>query len=107
MKFGLSERTILLIKKVFEEFKQIDEVILYGSRAKGNYKEGSDIDYCLKGSELTNIHLSKINAALEDCNLPYFIDLSIYHLIQSTGLVEHIDRSGIVFYSSRSKVENT
>ncbi|MCW0484384.1 nucleotidyltransferase domain-containing protein [Gaoshiqia sediminis] len=50
MKFGLSETTISLLCSVFENYPEIEEVIIYGSRAKGNYREGSDIDITLKGT---------------------------------------------------------
>ncbi|MBS0626813.1 MAG: nucleotidyltransferase domain-containing protein, partial [Verrucomicrobia bacterium] len=47
MRYGLNELTIQKITDVFTKFPSIEKVVLYGSRAKGNYKNGSDIDLCL------------------------------------------------------------
>ena len=98
MKFGLKEETIEKVQKVFSQFPQIDEVILYGSRAKGNYKEGSDIDLTLKGTGLDLFVLNEISLIIDDLLLPYLFDISIYDNITNQDLLEHIKRVGIPFY---------
>jgi len=60
MRFGLTEDTIEKFHSVFRKYPEIEEVIIYGSRAKGNYREGSDIDLTLKGEELTEAIRSKV-----------------------------------------------
>src|SRR3954470_21136907 len=99
MKFGLPDNTIESIRKVFEENWKVDEVIIFGSRAKGNYKEGSDIDLAVKGRNISFNDIQKLSGQLEDLNLPYKIDLLNYHTISDKDVVEHIDRAGIVFYN--------
>lgn len=96
--FGLSEKTIAAIQGVFSKYHQIEQAILYGSRAKGNYRNGSDIDLVLVGSELNLSRLFKIELELDDLLLPYKIDLALLHQIENTDLVEHINRKGKVFY---------
>ena len=76
--FGLSERTTERLQQVFVGYPEVREVWLYGSRAKGNAKEGSDIDLSLKGSQLTHRHQLQISEAIENLLLPYRVDLSIY-----------------------------
>lgn len=98
MKFGLKEDTIKRIKAVFATFDAIEEVILYGSRAKGNYKNGSDIDLTMKGDALNLDIISGVYLQLDDLLLPYMFDLSIYSQIRNPDLVEHINRVGITFY---------
>lgn len=49
MKYGLKQPTIVAITDVFKKYPQIDCAILYGSRAKGNFRPNSDIDLTLKG----------------------------------------------------------
>ncbi len=98
MKYGLKEETIEKIQKVFSAFPQVDKVILYGSRAKGNYKNGSDIDLTFKGDSLNLSVLNTISLQLDDLYLPYTFDLSIYKYIDNKELLEHIDRIGIEFY---------
>ena len=72
----------------------VEQAILYGSRAKGNYKEGSDIDLTVKGN-LTFDDLVKMSVNLDDLNLPWKIDLSLYTQIENKDLLDHIDRVGI------------
>lgn len=81
-----------------ERFEEIEEAILYGSRAKGNHKSGSDIDLSLKGGKLNLKVLNRISLDLDDLFLPYSIDISIYHQIDNPDLIEHIQRVGKVFY---------
>ncbi|GAB4219829.1 MAG TPA: nucleotidyltransferase domain-containing protein [Spirochaetota bacterium] len=99
MKFGLSEKTIDLICSIFRQYPQIEKVIVYGSRAKGNYKNGSDIDLALiGGDDLTMDVLYKILHELDDLLLPYSFDISLYKFIHDPDLIDHIHRVGLVFY---------
>lgn len=98
MKFGLSEETIAKINSVFKRYPEVEDVIIYGSRAKGNYREGSDIDITLKGEELTNNIFSKIVIEINDLNTPYLFDTSMFNQLNSPDLVKHINRIGQVFY---------
>lgn len=99
MKYGLKDVLIENIKSIFSQHSAIEKVILYGSRAMGNYKPGSDIDLTLIGSQLDNSKLNKIANELDDLLSPYTFDLSIYHCITNEDLIEHIKRVGIIFYS--------
>lgn len=98
MKFGLNEATITKISSVFAKYPEVEEVIIYGSRAKGNFREGSDIDITLKGQELNDSVLSKIFWEIDELNTPYLFDISIYDQLNSPDLAEHINRVGQVFY---------
>ncbi len=98
MKFGLKEQTINKIVKVFQSFPEIEQVILYGSRAKGTNKPGSDIDLTIKGKNLNLQLINKIDLELDDLLLAYTFDLSIYNQIDNSDLLEHIKRVGKDFY---------
>lgn len=100
--YGLSDKTIEAIKSVFQQFPEIQRVILYGSRAKGNYRTGSDIDLTMVGTQIEFATLLTIETLIDDLLLPYKIDLSIYHKIESRELLDHIDNKGITFYVSAS-----
>ena len=74
-------------------------MLLYGSRAKGNYRNGSDIDLTLcGGADLTQRVVYRIMDELDDLLLPYSIDLSRLNDITDADVVEHIERVGITFY---------
>jgi len=101
MKFGLQKEVIKQINDVFAKYPQIEKAVIYGSRAKGNFKKGSDIDLTLEG---TGLNLSVINSLLieiDDLLLPYTFDVSIFNQISNSGLVEHIGRVGKVFYEKK------
>lgn len=98
MKYGLSEATIEKIGSVFARFPEIEKAVLFGSRAKGNYKNGSDIDLTLYGKQLTHRLSATVAAELDDLLLPYTIDLSIFDELNNARLSEHIERVGVVFY---------
>jgi len=104
MRFGLSDRTIEKFHTVFSKYPEIEEVVIYGSRAKGNYREGSDIDITLKGEKVTENIRSKVWFDLDDLNTPYLIDLSVFNSLSSESLVEHINRVGLSFYKKKQRV---
>lgn len=99
MKYGLTEETIDKINRVFSEHPQVEEAVLYGSRAKGNFKNGSDIDLVLKGEKLDPSIVNKINLEIDDLLLPYSFDITSLSQISNHDLIDHIKRRGIVFYS--------
>lgn len=98
MNHGLPSQTVEKIHAVFSRFPAIEKAVLYGSRAKGTYKTGSDIDLTLYGDALTTAELGAIVEELDDLLLPYQIDLSIFDQIAHAKLREHIERVGVVFY---------
>lgn len=95
---GLSETTLTKIHSVFCENKKIKAVLLYGSRAKGNFRDGSDIDLTIKDSEITFSDLLEIETQLDDLMTPYMFDISIFENIENQELVDHIKRNGVEFY---------
>lgn len=103
MRFGLSENTIKKLTLQFSKHQWIDRAIIYGSRAIGTHREGSDIDITL-GSEQSDIHrLYKLEREIDDLLLPYKVDLSYYKSIDNKELLAHIKRVGVVFYDKNIK----
>ena len=100
MKYGLKEQTIFMINEVFAKYPQINNVVLYGSRAKGNFRPNSDIDLVLKGENLDLKTLFKIETDLDNLLLPYKMDDSVFDKIENHDLIEHINRVGIEFYEN-------
>ncbi len=98
-RYGLKESHIAIMQDIFKQYSKVDRVILYGSRAKGNYRPNSDIDLTLQGEQLNYSDLVAIENALDDLLLPYTIDLSIYRQIEDPDLMEHIERVGLEFYA--------
>ena len=98
MKYGLSDIELNKFREFYARYEDIEEVILYGSRAKGNHKPFSDVDISLVGANLTRSRLNQIAFAIDDLLLPYQFDLSIFHKLTNMELVDHIRRVGISIF---------
>lgn len=98
MNHGLSPATVDAICGVLTRFPAVERALLYGSRAKGKFKPGSDIDVSLCGKQLTFAQLGEIEDALDDLLLPYGIDLSLYDQLGASSLRAEIERTGREFY---------
>jgi predicted nucleotidyltransferase len=99
--FGLKEKTIQKIHAVFAKYPCVDKVIIYGSRATGNYKNGSDIDLTFVGNTISDQDMANIYVELDDLLTPYSFDLSLYAQIENPDLIDHIDRVGKIFYQQK------
>lgn len=97
--FGITEKSNNLLLETFSKYPQVEEVILFGSRAKGNYKKGSDIDLAIKGSQCSaSLALTLQSFINEELPIPYMVDVVDYHSLSHLELKEHIDRAGVRFY---------
>jgi len=97
-KFGLKIATINSLKVLFSKHSQIEKVILYGSRAKGDYKNGSDIDLTIVAPSMSTNELLKLENEIDDLMLPHKVDLSLQHQIESDKMLDHIQSVGVEFY---------
>lgn len=99
--FGLPSEAIERMCRVFSRHAGIDSVIVYGSRAKGNYRPGSDIDLTIMGQRLELSQLLAIEGEIDDLLLPWMVDLSLFHHIDNPGLIDHIRRVGQPIYTGK------
>lgn len=97
--YGLSDTVITDICRVLSKHSNISKVFIFGSRAKGNYSEHSDIDLAVVGDNISFNQLMDINIQIEDLGLLYKVDIIDYNKNIGTPIGEHIDRVGLVFYS--------
>lgn len=98
MKFGLSDMVIKELQAVFRRYANIEKVLIFGSRSKGNYRAGSDIDLALIGKGIDYRQLLDISTKIDDLDLLYSVDLIDYNSKKGTPIGDHIDRVGQVFY---------
>lgn len=95
---GLPPHAEEKLREVFRTWPQVERVVLYGSRAKGTFRTGSDIDLCIVGEALTLPQLMAIEGQIDDLLLPWKVDLSLLQHIDNPALLEHIDRVGVPFF---------
>lgn len=99
--FGLPQSVVDKITTVFRNDTLIRRVIIYGSRAIGNYRPGSDIDLCIDSDNMTLTQLFKIENQIDDLLLPWTVDLSLKNRIDNQNLLDHINHVGVIFYSKK------
>ncbi len=101
---GISDKSYELIYNAFVKYPMVEEVILFGSRAKGDFKNGSDIDLAIKGHENLKNTAWEISSYLnETLPIPYTIDVLDYNNLKNESLKNHIDRVGIIFFKQNQK----
>ena len=99
MKHGLSDSDLEYIINSIKKFNEIEKAVIFGSRAKGNYKPGSDVDIAIYGNRISFDTISKLHSMMEDKGpLPYYFDIVDYTHLGQTELREHIDRVGKIIF---------
>lgn len=100
MNFGLRDEDLANIIKTMQQFSEIEKAAIFGSRVKGNYKPGSDVDIVIWGNDISFSTLARVHAILEEESpMPYFFDIVDYAHLNHEELKSHIDRVGIVFFT--------
>ncbi len=105
---GLIARDLHHIRAAAAELSEIDEVILFGSRAKGTHQQGSDVDLAIKGREITYTTVLRLLDSLNEVRpIPYFFDVVDYNSLGDEPLREHIDRVGMMLFSANTIIQTS
>lgn len=96
--FGLPDASLHATRAVLSRHPAVVRAVVYGSRAKGTFRPGSDIDLTLIGDDLTEGDLLAIDVEIDDLDLPYMVDLSLFAQIENPALRAHIERVGQNLY---------
>ena len=94
----MTDDELQLLCSLFARHKKIEQVILFGSRARGTHKPFSDVDITLLGIGLTRSHLNRLMTDIDESSLPYSFDISLYAKLTNSDLIEQIERTGVVLY---------
>lgn len=100
--YGINSDDLEKIVRLLSKNGKVKELILFGSRAKGNYKKGSDIDLAIIGNDFSYNELVEMRLELDDLMLPYTIDIIDINKITNKELLEHISRVGKTIRISES-----
>ena len=96
--FGITEKSYALIQETLKKFPEIEKAIIFGCRAMGNYKRGSDIDLVITGRDATGLTALNLSSLLnEELPIPYKFDIISYNQINNKELKKHIDTEGKIF----------
>lgn len=100
--FGLRQSDLNAIITILQLHEEVEVAIIFGSRAKGDFKNGSDVDIALKGASINHRLINHVSHLLnEETLMPYKFDVLQYQTINNKNLVAHIDRAGKVFYKKK------
>ncbi|GHT77173.1 DNA polymerase [Bacteroidia bacterium] len=99
-KYGLKERDMQTLSGIFGQYDEVQKAVLFGSRAKGVYHLGSDIDIAIVDKNIPYRTLRKIKSDISDSSLPYNVDLVNFSTLTNPELKEHISHVGKVFYTT-------
>lgn len=102
---GLTERDIDTIAGIFKQYPEIMLVHVFGSRAKGNYRLGSDIDLAIMNDVADEQTLRCVAADFEESSLPYKVDIISYQTLKNAELRQHIERVGVMIYKASERSE--
>ena len=98
-RFGISRRSFHAIQEAIDATPEIEEAIIFGSRALGTARRGSDIDIAIKGNRVTPETARALSTQLnERLPIPYYVDVLSYDAIDTPAVRNHIDTHGKRFY---------
>lgn len=101
---GISDKTYQMLLDTFSKFPEIKEILIFGSRAKGNYRNGSDIDLAVKGEKVEPDLIFRLKSLFNSrLSIPYKVDVVGYDYLEHQELKEHVDRIGKVIYNGHKK----
>ncbi len=99
-KYGILVSDMDDIISILSANPKTERVVLFGSRAMGNFEPGSDIDISWKGKALDINDVTKAGVTYDKLFLPYKLDLVIYNSITESALLNHIERVGVILYEN-------
>jgi uncharacterized protein len=99
VQFGLPDDVLPRLLAVLSNNRKVKQITLFGSRAKGNSRDGSDIDLCLDGDALSQKDLAELDASIDDLLLPWKVDIAVRQQIDNPELIAHIERVGVMLFS--------
>jgi predicted nucleotidyltransferase len=86
---------------IIQKYPYVRLVHLFGSRAKGNYRPGSDIDLAIMNEGLDPKTMMRMAEDFSESSLPYKVDVVHFETLQHEAFKDHIQRVGIGIYEKK------
>ena len=91
------------IRIVLGKFPEVEKALLFGSRAKGTNRPGSDMDIAIQGANISPMTVARVKAEMDESNLPFRVDVVWHNEKLNPNLTAHIQRIGRVIYDAARK----
>ena len=104
--YGLTDRSYNELLQILASFPEIEEALIYGSRARGDFWRASDVDLSIKGENFDRHTLARLNDKLYESHIPQMFDTHIYNTINNPNFKANVDREGKVLYSRNHTLIN-
>ncbi|MCC5907910.1 MAG: nucleotidyltransferase domain-containing protein [Balneolaceae bacterium] len=103
-RFGLTDRDMRTIQAIFQTYPAVESVHIFGSRAKGNHRIGSDLDLAIMNKGVSSKQIASIRGDFEQSSLPYNVDLVDFNRIDKKEFTDHIKRVGVPFFKQNREI---
>ena len=97
--FGLREGIIDEIVNVISKYEEIDKAVVFGSRARGDYKKTSDIDLGIFSSNISSTKLNLLRDNIDTLDIIYKVDVVHFESLNKEGIIKNIKSEGVIIYS--------
>ncbi|ENK1244263.1 nucleotidyltransferase domain-containing protein [Clostridium botulinum] len=97
-KMGISLQLFEEIRNSILKNPKINKAVIFGSRARGDYKKTSDIDICIYGKDIQNMDINLLEDSLNEINTPLDFDIVYFDKISKEALKINIEKDGILIY---------
>lgn len=97
----ISDKLLNDLCNIFNNYTEIDRVILFGSRARGDNKNTSDVDLCIFGMDVTHLVLAKVTMDIYELDTPLSFDILNFNELSKKALIDNILNEGVEIYSGK------
>lgn len=97
-KMGINLKLLEEIKSILVKNSKIDKTVIFGSRARGDYKKTSDIDICIYSKTIDHMDINLIEDQLKQLNTVLDFDVIHFESISKKSLKDNIERDGVEIY---------
>lgn len=99
--FGLSSDIINTLEGVFSQYPEIERVLIFGSRANGNFKDGSDIDLAILAPTLSDSRFAQLWNQLDELPIVFKMDILHWDRLANQHLRTKVLDEGRVLFPSQ------
>ncbi len=99
--FGIAPTVVARLRAIFDRTPGVETVWIYGSRARGDHREASDIDLAVDAPEFDREAFSRLWAAVDGERFLYQVDLTHWQTAGNEDFRARIKRDRRVFWEPR------